>query len=494
MKKNLFRENILFLFFIFLVLFTAAAAAQANPVPVVTSISPDHKVQHMPAFILTVNGSNFVPDSSIVFDGQVKTTAYISDTELQCIVFANNILVPAGNPNHTVSVKVWNPAPGGGASQPVDFLIYAEHAFTGVIDISGTADRSLHPWAAVDQSDVVHVAWDEIVEDIYKIYYRRSTNFGGTWDPIRVLSEGMENRHVLSINVPANTNGLIYVFFYTYDSGIKKLYYSLSSDSGVTWGQPNLIRECSGCSTPLVRTDDNGNFLLLQERLNGTIYDVYFARSTDRGATWPIITNVSNSFVDSRYPAFDVGANGNIHIAWSEDPSGADEVYYSRSSDNGATFSAPLAIANSQNNFEIEVEADSLGEVYLFWVTTSQGPPFTNTFYMSYSTNGGTTFSPGGPQWGYQYWWDTSVCVDRAGNINYLDSWYDLAISCNCVSYNRSMDYGANWDSFSILSPVTVDTSYVEIVTDRAGNVYTLWYGYDFQNACYQIYLCRTEH
>ncbi len=59
--------------------------------PVLDSISPTSKVSHLPAFTLTVSGSNFNTGSIIVFNGTEKSTGYISSTELACRVDPNEI-------------------------------------------------------------------------------------------------------------------------------------------------------------------------------------------------------------------------------------------------------------------------------------------------------------------------------------------------------------------------------------------------------------------
>ena len=60
-----------------------------NPLPTLSSLTPDTKVYHMPSFTLTVNGTDFSSDTAIVFDGVQKQTTFVSSTEITCQVDPN---------------------------------------------------------------------------------------------------------------------------------------------------------------------------------------------------------------------------------------------------------------------------------------------------------------------------------------------------------------------------------------------------------------------
>jgi hypothetical protein len=89
---------------------TASASAPVtldNPIPTVASTSPS-SIQITP-FLLTVNGSGFVPGAQVVLGGAPLTTTYVSATRLT----ASGSVLPAG-PRATVVVS--NPAPGPATS------------------------------------------------------------------------------------------------------------------------------------------------------------------------------------------------------------------------------------------------------------------------------------------------------------------------------------------------------------------------------------------
>jgi hypothetical protein len=89
-----------------------------NPVPTTTSLSPSTAVAGGAAFTLTVNGTGFVSNSVVQWNGSNRTTTYISSTQLTAAITAADI-ASAG----TAQVTVVDPAPGGGTSNAQTFTI-----------------------------------------------------------------------------------------------------------------------------------------------------------------------------------------------------------------------------------------------------------------------------------------------------------------------------------------------------------------------------------
>ena len=89
-----------------------------NPVPVISGISPSSRRAGRSAFILTVNGSRFRPDSLVRWNGSDRTTTFVSPTRLTAAIPASDTAT-AG----TAQVTVFTPAPGGGVSNARIFAI-----------------------------------------------------------------------------------------------------------------------------------------------------------------------------------------------------------------------------------------------------------------------------------------------------------------------------------------------------------------------------------
>ena len=90
----------------------------SNGVPSETSLSPATLTHGGQNFQLTINGSNFVPGSTVTFNGRSVYARYLTSTQLKAYVPAADIAAAASAP-----VVVKNPTPGGGTSNALTFTI-----------------------------------------------------------------------------------------------------------------------------------------------------------------------------------------------------------------------------------------------------------------------------------------------------------------------------------------------------------------------------------
>ncbi len=91
-----------------------------NPSPMISSLSPPSTTAIAVPFTLQVNGSGFVPGATVYFEGQARTTTYVSSSQLNASILGSDI-----DNSGTAVVFVFNPLPGGGASTSVEFSVSA---------------------------------------------------------------------------------------------------------------------------------------------------------------------------------------------------------------------------------------------------------------------------------------------------------------------------------------------------------------------------------
>jgi hypothetical protein len=93
-----------------------------NQVPTITSLDPSNTNAGGPAFCVTVNGTNFLSNSTVAWNGSPRSAT------MMCSGMSSTDLVVQINPADiatagSASVTVTNPAPGGGTSAPFTFTI-----------------------------------------------------------------------------------------------------------------------------------------------------------------------------------------------------------------------------------------------------------------------------------------------------------------------------------------------------------------------------------
>ena len=89
-----------------------------NPAPALVSLSPSTATAGGPEFTLTVDGANFLPSSIVRWNGADRPTSFVGPSRLTAAIPASDIASAAAE-----AVTVFNPAPGGGTSEPATFTI-----------------------------------------------------------------------------------------------------------------------------------------------------------------------------------------------------------------------------------------------------------------------------------------------------------------------------------------------------------------------------------
>ena len=106
----------------------------ANPSPAITTISPASALVGAAGQNVTITGTGFVPSSTVTFSGAAHPASYTSSTVLSVVLTAAD-LATAG----TYPIVVVNPAPGGGASPPVDLTVENENPAPAITSLAPTS-------------------------------------------------------------------------------------------------------------------------------------------------------------------------------------------------------------------------------------------------------------------------------------------------------------------------------------------------------------------
>jgi len=122
---------------------------------------------------------------------------------------------------------------------------------------------------------------------------------------------------------------------------------------------------------------------------SATVFDpvqgLVFARSTDNGATFSTPVAIYGSTAVAPGEQLIVDSKGNINVVWQSNASGKAQVFFSRSSDDGATFSFPQNISNDFGNATAPVVAmDSAGNLNIAW--TDDTPGTSDIFFSRQAT------------------------------------------------------------------------------------------------------------
>ncbi len=231
--------------------------------------------------------------------------------------------------------------------------------------------------------------------------------------------------------------------------------------------------------------------------------DIFFTKSSN-GRTWSVPIRVNNDAggASQSEPALALDSANAIYIAWTDSRNGNNDVFFSKSTDGGLSFSANVRVndvtTNSQSEPALAVDPVNPHLVYVVWTDTRSAVFGPDIFYAN-STDGGLSFNPsarvnndaGGSE-------QNAPAIAVALNQDVYVVWRDPRTPAKGpdIYFSKSSDRGATWTpSFNINddsgSAMQQDPT---IAVDVAGNIYVAWT--DFRNANTQpdIYATRSTN
>jgi hypothetical protein len=197
--------------------------------------------------------------------------------------------------------------------------------------------------------------------------------------------------------IASDNQGHLHVVYEAGNDGKSHLYYLQSSDQGKAWTNPidiscdqRLAQYASITVDKDQAVDAVWNGIKDSEREGKA--DVYFARSSDGGKTFSPARAIFSSSCKSSGPSIAAGFDGGIHIVWCEVSATSAEklIFYSRSNDNGLTWSAKqlLALENQKEGSGVSsqptVGVSDDGVVHAAWVDVTPGKIAPDIFYAKY--------------------------------------------------------------------------------------------------------------
>jgi len=350
----------------------------------------------------------------------------------------------------------------------------------------------MSPALAILPNGTLGAVWVDSRSGDSDIYFAKSLADGETWSkPDVPLSSGPTATQQWAPAVTADATGVLYAVWEDSRDGWMDIYFARSVDGGLTWTNPN------------VRVNDGshpGGFYPTIAVVSGTVVvawagdavsplrndlDIYAARSLDGGITWSptqsVTTDVGGWNVFS--PSLAAGPGGDLLLSWSDERNGFQQIYASRSLDEGQTWTDPgvriRPTARVQDDPSSIVTSAGLGVAWIdnrdsllrvFFARSTDGFAWNETQVSGaeFGERALSALASDGAKL-YAVWQENPT-----GGIP--ERWQ--------VHLARSDDQGLTWNPDVQLPsppPVPADQSNPSIVVDRNGTVYAAWM--DHRNA-----------
>ena len=246
------------------------------------------------------------------------------------------------------------------------------------------------PSIAVDRNGYIYVVWDRD-GSIYISNSTDSVSMFGT--PIKIGSGYYPDMAI-------DGNGYIYVVWQTETGSTKytSVDFAKSEDNGATWSStPVGTTTARHYSPPKVAVSPSGNNVYVAwvcPSSFGRYIRVYFSGSTDGGLTFSKRKNPTGFTHHGEYNPDIVACDENeVYIAWCLDIDHNNHVYFTKSTDSGASFSPRIKVNDgtysTTDAYLPSIAVDDNGRIYIAWVDTRGG---NREIYFDKSTDGGSSF------------------------------------------------------------------------------------------------------
>ena len=154
-----------------------------------------------------------------------------------------------------------------------------------------------------------------------------------------VLSISNNNRTSADPQIDISGNNT-YVVWSDDSLGNPDIFFTKSTDGGNTFSDKpiNLSKNKGNSSDPEVFSNEKNDIFVVWDDDSPGNADIFFTKSTDGGETFSKPVNLSNNTMGSFDPALTISKN-HILVAWDDDSPGNADIFFTKSTDRGNSFS-----------------------------------------------------------------------------------------------------------------------------------------------------------
>lgn len=346
------------------------------------------------------------------------------------------------------------------------------------------------PTIAVENSGDILVCWLRThvsILDIHPTAYihtRRSEDGGKNWGSTAEFASSIGG--AAAPNLAVDDTGILYLtYHFDRDESYKGLYFTKSTDGGLNWKRVNMVGGPDYDRTDMVMDSDGNLYAVWKLDFYSGKNHIRFSCSTDGGSYWSISKKISGEPEYSHSPAIAADTYGNIYVLWHNKlTTGNWDVFITRSADKGTTFSQPVNISNNLGlSHKAAIAISNIGDIYVAWVYTHAG---NQDIHFSRSTDQGATWSqPLLISKGSGSADLPDMAVDRMGNINVV--WVNTSNGEKEIFFSSSEDMGENWSDSVMISDNAKEADGPDIAAGYSGAIYVVWHNDD------QVFFTRND-
>jgi hypothetical protein len=324
-------------------------------------------------------------------------------------------------------------------------------------------------------------AWYDDVQGNFDIFVAKSVDGGAHFsDPINLSNKG--GSYSPSVAISGTTT---IVAWHDLTATNSEIFIARSTDEGANFSSPvNISNNAGNSYEPSVVISGDTVIVIWYDDTPGN-FDIFITRSTNGGANFSNPVNISNSAGVSGGAAIAL-SGATVMAAWHDDTPGNYDIFISKSIDGGANFSTPVNFSNNAGGSYGPAVAISGSTVIVAWYDDILG---NFDIFVSRSTDGGVTFSASvNPSSNIGASTNPSVAISGATVIT---TWYDDTPGNYDILIAKSIDGGGTFSAPANLSNNTGVSAFPSVGISGDGAVITAWH--DSTPGVSDIFMARLE-
>ena len=267
---------------------------------------------------------------------------------------------------------------------------WAVESWSTPVDLSENTQTAYSPQIVAAPNNTLTAIWVRGDGSNGKVQTRTSTDAGATWSAVVDLSENTQNAY--SPQIVAAPNNTLTAIWYRYNGTKFVVQTRTSSDAGATWSAVvDLSENTQDAVDPQIVAAPNNTLTAIWRRYDGSHYIVQTRTSTDAGATWSSVVDLSAAGEDARYPQIVADSDNTLTAIWRRGDGSNTIVQTRTSTDAGATWSTVVDLSeNTQDASQPQIVAAPNNTLTAIW---RRGDGSNTIVQTRTSTDAGATWS-----------------------------------------------------------------------------------------------------
>lgn len=258
--------------------------------------------------------------------------------------------------------------------------------FYPIVNISNHYGTSDFP-ASFQIGNQFYAVWSEWGDP----FFAKSLDAGVTWSQSVNLAEA-DNIHYMPA-VAANGQGQVWSIYQLSNN----IMFRYSNNYGESWyTQESILHNSRGIVTPVMSASGDSLMVVFGSRDVNNRYQVHSLTSYNGGQTWNAEVPVTVGSLSIMWPTIEVSGS-DVYAVWGVYMSSTNfndiDMFFSKSSDFGQTWTTPVNLTNSTRGFSRFAIKSIDNNVYIAASTGAAGTTNQNDIKVFKSVNNGDTFS-----------------------------------------------------------------------------------------------------